>query len=469
VLQATATVFETSAAHLAGTAVISASATVNEVPVSPSPFPVQPATVNYRIPLDVDWTVPHIYRIVRDPGGGVALFLDSTVAPIIDLGYNNIDLPPSIVGLPDGINGGLPGITWGAFDPTNISQTSWQYLRYGITRPANESTIVPPHQILNQRNIINSYERHLSLLPHTLTDFWSESEGIPPQTAPDFLETYPGLVAYTLLNELTPLVPSTQTYEVRRPTPVLVPVVGFNNIQDLLNSQAFVMNESEQRIELIVPPGVLYNSLAVIEHDTGSPNLIAPFNDECQPYSLGAINYQDTVCLTYDAQTLPEQDPTAITPWTFQASNPAHVIRGVAGGVLTYGTNSQGTQTLYSNSTPLPDSPSLTSQVTFTLKLLNDATSGLGDTQVRFGLSAPGMTASLAFVTMPLGQRYVLIIDQNSGTVVGGIRFDFDDGNFHTYRMVRIPTATPPGPPMMGPPMFAPPPMPGVLQVFIDS
>jgi hypothetical protein len=139
------------------------------------------------------------------------------------------------------------------------------------------------------------------------------------------------------------------------------------------------------------------------------------------------------------------------------------------GGVLTYGTNSFGAQTMYANATPLPDAPSLTTQVTFRLKLLNDSSGGLGDTQVRFGLSAPGMTASLAFVTMPLGQRYVLIIDQNSGVVVGGIQFDFDDGNYHVYKIVRNPTASPPLPPMMGPPMFSPPSVPGVLQVFIDS
>jgi hypothetical protein len=79
---------------------------------------------------------------------------------------------------------------------------------------------------------------------------------------------------------------------------------------------------------------------------------------------------------------------------------------------------------------------------------------------VRFGLSAPGFTVSLAFVTLPNGRRYVLVIDQNSGLVVGGTTFDFLDGNFHSYRIVRNPTAGPPGPP---------PQLPGLLQVFIDS
>jgi hypothetical protein len=454
-------------AHLAGAASVTAQATVTSAPISQSPFPVQPAILGYRIPAEVDWTMPHRYRIVRDPGGGVALFVDNLNQAIIDIGYNNVDLPPSSVGLPDGIAGGLPSVVWGAFDPTNLSQTAWQFVRYGITRPVGEAQIVPPHQVLNQRNIMQSFERHVSNVPHTLTDFWSESEGITPQTTDPVFLDLPTVPAYTQLNELTPLVPSTQTYEVRRPTPVLVPVVGFNNIQDLLNSQAFVMNESEQRIELIVPPDVLYNSLQVIENDTGSPNLIAPFNDESQPYSYGSIDYQQTVCLTYDAETLPDQDPTAITPWLFSADNPNNVVRNALGGVFTYGTTSAGAQTAYANVTPLPDAPSLTTQVTFRLKLLADASMGLGDSQVRFGLAAPRMTLSLAFVTQINGQRYVLLVDQNNGQVVGGVPFDFLDGNFHTYRIVLNPCYTPPIPPP-GQPV---PPMgpPGLLQVFIDS
>ena len=448
-VSAAALVRESAQAVLAGTAAVSATATLVAETPSPSPFPLQPSVVDYRIPSYVDWTMPHRYRIVRDPSGGVALFLDTTVAPIIQLGYNNIDLPSSSVGLPSAIADHLPSITWGAFDPTNLSQTGWQYIRYGITKPSTQADIVPPHQVFNQRNVMASFERHLSALPHTLTDFWSESEGIPPQTAPDFLQN-PGLVAYTLLNDGTPLVPSTQTYEVRRPTPILVPVVGFNDIQDLMNSPSFVMNESEQRIELIVPPDVLYDSLQVIEVDTGSSGLIAPFTDECQPYSLGAINYQGVTCLTYQGTILPEQDPSAATPWTFQADDPSHVLRSTGAGILTYGTDSTGTRTIYRNETPLPDAPSLTTQVTFRIKVLNDASSGLGDSQIRVGLSAPGMTLALAFVTTPLGQRYVMVVDQNSGTVVGGLPFDFLDGNYHTYRIVRNPCA-------------------GVVQVFIDS
>ena len=414
----------------------------------PVQFPSFPTTVAYRIPSQIDWTQAHRYRVVRDPGGGVSVLLDSTNSPpLIFIGYNDVDLPSSLVGVPRIINNALPSITWGALDPTNISQTVWNFVRYGITRAPSALRIVPPHEVLNQRNVMASYERHLSTLPHTLTDFWSESEGIPPELYPDFLKN-PGLVAYTLLNEGTPLVPSTQTFEVNTPTIVNVPISSLNNIADVLNTQSFVLNDAQYKTTLVVPNEVLYNSLSVIERDTGAPNLIADFDDWLR--DLGTLFFQQTVCLTYNADALPEQDPMAITPWTYYAQDHTHVSRSVFANVLTYGTDSTGTITAYSNATPLPDSIGMVTQVTYRLKLLSDASFGLGDSQVRFGLSAPGMTLSLGFVTSPIGERYVLVFDQKSNTIVGGRRFDFLDGSYHTYRVVRDPTV-------------------GRVSIFIDS
>jgi hypothetical protein len=414
-----------------------------------APFPFQPSAVDYRIPKDVDWTTPHRYRLLRDPSGGVALFLDTQPLPLIALDYNNSLLPPSSAGLPSGLAGGLPSMVWGAFDPMNLSQTAWDYVRYGITRPQSELQIVPHHQVMNQRNVMASFEHHLTNIPHSHTDFWSESEGIPPQTDPDFLKNT-NLQAYTLLNEGTPLVPSTQTYEVRRPTPQLVSVVGFNRPEDLLNSQSFVMNESEQRVELLVPNDVLYNSLQVIERDTGEPNHIAPFDDETNPIDLGTLSFQHTTCLTYTGDVLPENDTSAPTPWSRQSDDDSHAFATAFAGILTYGTDPTGTRTIYRNATPLTDQISLQTEVKFRLKVLNDASGGLGDSHIRFGFSSPGLTMALAFVTSPLGQRYVLVYDLNSLLVVGGLPFDFNDGNYHVYRLVRDPaTAT--------------------VQVFIDS
>lgn len=413
-------------------------------------WPQGPSTIDYRIPSQIDWTVPHRYRLVRDPGGGVTLLLDLNPTPLIRIQYDGVHLPPSAVGIPTILAGGLPSISWGAFDPTNLSQTSWDYVRFGITRPVSELGIVPPHQVLNQRNVMASFEHHLTNIPHSHTDFWSESEGIPPQTDPDFLKN-PGLTAYTLLNEGTPLVPSTQTFEVRHPTPVVVSLVGFNKPEDVLNDQSFLMNSAEQEVKLLVPDDILYDSLQVIESDTGEPNLIAPFSDECEPHDMfGTLSFQNTVCLTYTGDVLPELDTSAPTPWALQSDNPAHAFATAFAGILTYGTDGTGTRTVYRNVTPLPDQISLQTEVKFKLKLLVDSSGGLGDTQVRFGWSSPGLTMALAFVTTPTGQRYVFVVDLNNQAIVGGIPFDFSDGAFHTYRLVRdVQTAS--------------------VQVFIDS
>jgi len=403
--------------------------------VSP-PFPFGPSAVDYRIAAEVDWTVPRRYRLVRDPGGGIALFTDTNPTPLVRLSYSGTDLPVSRLGVPRLIAGDLPSVVFGAFDPTNISQTSWDFVRYGITRSFSEKGAVPHHQVMNQRNVIASFEHHRTNIAHTHTDFWSESEGIPPQTDPDLLRNT-SLTAYTLLNEGTPLVPSTQTYEVRRPTPVYVSLVSFNSPVDLLNDQGFLLNTSEREIKLLVPDDVLYDSLHVIETQTGSTSLIAPFSDESEPYDLGTFQFQNTTCLNYDGTVLPENDTTASTPWVLDSDTPAHAYASAFSGVLTYGTDGVGTKTIYRNVTPLPDQISLQTEVTFRLKLLNDSSGGLGDTQVRFGWSSVGMTMALAFITSPIGQRYVLVLDLNNNTVLGGVLFDFNDGAFHNYRLVR--------------------------------
>jgi hypothetical protein len=400
-------------------------------------FPLQPSVVDYRVVAETDWTTPHRYRILKDPSGGVSVLFDSVTEPLIHVGYNSLDLPPSTSGIARTVAGGLASITWGAFDPTNISQTSWDYVRFGATRRQPELGIVPHHQVLNQRNVMASYEHHKTNIAHQHTDFWSESEGIPPQTEPDLLRNV-NMTAFTLLNDRTPLVPLTQTYEVRRPTPVLTPIAGLNQPNNVLNSQAFVLNNGAQEVRIIVPDDVLYNSLQVIERDTGDPDLITPFDDECQP-DWGTFNFQKTVCLTYDGTVLPENDTTAASPWTRASDDVSHQFATAFAGVLTYGTDATGTRTTYRNNSPLPDSIAMQTDVTFRLKLLQDSSGGLGDSQVRLGFSSPGVTVGLAFVTTPLGERYVMAVDLNNGRTVGGIPFDFYDGLYHDYRLVRDP------------------------------
>jgi len=400
------------------------------------PLPLQPSVESFRIPSTTNWHEFHRYRVARTPAGSVAVLLDVEPEPLIEVGYNNADLPSSLVGLPRIISGGLPSIVWGAFDPTNLSSSFWDYVRYGVTRAPNELRIVPHHQFFNQRNVIASPEHLRTNLPHQHTNFWSSSTGIPPQTDPDFL-TNPSLLAYTQLNEGTPLVPRTQTSEVRRPTPYREFISAFNRIEDVMNRDGdFTFNDSRNRWKLLVPPDVLYTDLRVIEQTTGEKRLLAPFTDSTEHY---AVEWQKKVCLVYDGSTLPEESANQPTPWVMASDDPSRVVLSNYAGHLNYSTDSVGTRTIYRNDTPLPDSPSLTTKVTFRVRVAQDGTYGLGDSQVRLGFSGLGMTLALAFRTLPSNQRYVAVLDMNTKAVLGGIPFDYLDGNFHTYEIVRDP------------------------------
>jgi hypothetical protein len=230
----------------------------------PAQFPSQPSQVAYRCVKEVDWSLEHHYRIAKS-AGGVSVYLDGQADPLIYADYANVALPPSSAGIPRVMSAGLPSVTWGAFDPTNLSQTYWDFVRVGAIRSLSASGIAPHHQVLNQRNIIASFEHRRTNIPHSHTNFWSESEGIPPQAENDLLHD-PNLVAFTLLNDRTPLVPSTQAYEVRSPALTVVPLTG-DTPQDALG----------QRLEISIPDDILYNSLQVIERSTGEPDLLAPF------------------------------------------------------------------------------------------------------------------------------------------------------------------------------------------------
>jgi hypothetical protein len=397
--------------------------------------PQLPALEDFRIVKETDWSTYHRYRISRTPNGAVSVFLDSATLPMIEVGYNDLDLPSSSVGIVRKLGAGIPAIAFGAFDPTNLSQTSWDYVRYGITRSPTEMRIVPHHELINQWNVIASPEHLFTDTPHDHTGYMSCSTGIPPSGTPDFLKDS-GLVAFTILGDDTPLVPQTQSLEVRRPTPVAVPVSALNRPEDVLNTDPdFVLNDTRRRVELIMPEDVLYNCLEIIEQDTGDPHLVTSLDDD-GGLGWGTFSYTGTHCLEYLADALPE-DTESPTPWELVSDDPTQVLRSVSGGILTYAIGAIGTCSIYRNATPLPDAIGLETTASFKIRVLNDTTLGLGDTQIRVGISFPEVTAGLAFATVPTGERYVLVIDLNSGEVVGGIPFDYLDGAYHTYRMVK--------------------------------
>lgn len=399
---------------------------------------VQPSQVDYRIVDETDWSTSNKYRLVKDPNGSLAVFFEADAVPLITAGYNSLELPESSAGIVQTLSNGLAAIAFGSFNPEHLVQSQWDFVRYGITRYSGDHRTVPPHQILNQWNTMESPERLYTVIPHTRTSFKSSSTGTTSQEVTDFLSRE-DVEAFTQLNEGTPLVPSTQSFELRGPYPSQITLVSLNDPEDVLESPSngFIINDGALRYTVEIPEDVLYTALRITESSAGETSLIKPFDDDYGP-RLGSIQYQKEVCLSYEADALPE-DTVSSTSWQLNSDDPDEVLASVLGGILTYGTTGDGTRTVYLNNTPLPDAPSLQTEVNFRLRLASDATGGVGDSQVRFGLSAPGMTIALGFVTTPMGDRYLLVYDLNNGSILGHSTFDYLDGNYHTYRIVRTP------------------------------
>lgn len=428
-------------------------------------WPLAPSEIDYRIAREIDWSTSRKFRLVRDETGSVSLFVDNDEFPVIHVGYDSLNLPDSGSGLVNIMSEGMPAIAFGSLDPLNLTQSVWDYVRYGLSVVPMGSQIAPHHQVISQWNVMGSPERLFTPIIHPVTDFKSSSTGVVPKRHPDFMAD-PDLRAFTVLNEGTPLVPATQSAENRKPFRTLISLFDttFDQTfalisslntpatpQDVLSSsKSFAANDSPIRYELVVPDDVLYSSLDVIEQTTGEAGLLAPFGDECG-WGIKGFQYNGDHCLVYDASDnlLPEETQVS-TPWQLVSGSPEEVSVATGGGTLTYGSGATGATSVYRNRTPLPDHPGLRSEARFRIRLVDDGSFGLGDTKVRFGLSAPGFTVALAFFTSPLAERFVLVLDQKSGQILGSAMFDFLDGAFHTYRIVRDPAA-------------------GLVRVFIDS
>lgn len=354
------------------------------------PWPSQIAEFRYLIPAELDWQSPHTYRLARTASGEVQLAVDGTT--ILGVSYGaGIPVTQGVVGL---ISGSLPSVLFGSLSGPDLGASKWDYVRYQITRHGSSQTLVPQLQVLNQWNCMASGERLNSQIPHQVTSFRSSSTGIIPRKDPDEMAN-PAMRGNTILNDGTPIVPIRQA----------------------------IRNQLE----------ALYTCLDQIPIVTGNTGIIQPFADRV---AFGDLQWVKTVCLAYDGSVLPE----ASGAWQLVSDYPARVSTTVVGGKLLYGTTGP-TKTAYLNNTPLLDTPSLTSTVSFKVRVNQDATFGIGDSQVRLGFSAPEMTLALAFVTNPVTlERFVNVLDMQSGAVVGGTNFDFLDGQFHTYQLERDPT-----------------------------
>jgi len=389
--------------------------------------------VEYQVGYALDWSNQTRYRIWKNEGS-VAVFVGNDSTPIIRVDYLNTELPLNSLGFGSTVSGGLPYIMWGAFAGGELSQSRWDYVRYGIVRSLTGQGIAPHHQVLNQQNVIASFEHHQTAVPHQHVNFWSSSEGIPPQTAPD-LQLDPTVLGFTRLNDDTPLVPMTRTLDIRNPQPTLVAVGGLNDPENLLGDPAFVTDDYEYRVEILIPDDVIYNHIQVNEASSGVPDLLAPASDRVSAITLAP----KSTCTVYNGSQLPENSTQFPTGWQKVSVSPTHQFSSSAPNELTYGTDSTGTQTAYTNRTSFVEAPTLKTEVTIRMKVVSDSSFGLGDSQIRVGATIAQASLALGFVTYPTGARYVVVIDLGANRIVGAIEFDYLDQQYHDYRITRIP------------------------------
>jgi len=159
----------------------------------------------------VDWASLHTYRVLRDPSAGLQVYLDGAATPSISVPYDVLTLPPASSAFLSPATGGRPFVAFGAFSPSELSRTRWDFVRYSVGKITLTDLIVPPHQVLNQSNVVASPDHLGTRVPHRHQGFTVYSGGSPT----DEFMSDPGVDPFTVLGEGTPPVPATQDLGVR--------------------------------------------------------------------------------------------------------------------------------------------------------------------------------------------------------------------------------------------------------------
>lgn len=169
------------------------------------------ATLSSYYLHQVDWTVPHVYKIVRDPRGSVSVYVDSARTPSISVNYDVLSLPPSSASFLAPLCDRQSCVAFGSFSSSEMSRTVWTSLNYSLGRITLTDRRVVGHHVLNRSSIMTSPDHLISAAPHAHSNFRQYSGGVPTD---DFLGD-PNVPAYTVLGKGTPPVPMTQDVQAR--------------------------------------------------------------------------------------------------------------------------------------------------------------------------------------------------------------------------------------------------------------
>jgi hypothetical protein len=195
----------------------------------------------------IDWTLPHTYRLIRDPLTAVSLFVDGGSIPVITTSYDSLSLPPNTISYLNRVTNGRSTVAFGSFDSTEISRSRWEYVKYSIGKLTTTELRIPSHNLLNQTNVITSGEHLRTNLPHTHHGFTVYSGGTPMD---DFLAEEE-LQASTTLNEGTPPVPMTQDLESRGGLVKVATLIGTVPTPDFVNFPGDISNFSDDDINVV--------------------------------------------------------------------------------------------------------------------------------------------------------------------------------------------------------------------------
>lgn len=222
----------------------------------------------------VDWASLHTYRIVRDPSSTVSVYLDGAKVPVISVNYDILSLPSVASSFLKGMTGGRPTIAFGSFSPYEIDRTNWTGIRYSIGKLSITNRLVPPHQSINQANVVVSPDHLTTKTSHSHFGFKVYSEGTPID---DFMSLSTEK-AFLTLGEGTPPVSMTQDLESRGGLVQSFVPVGDVSSVSFVNQPGFLSNFDNDAINVLTSqagPDVTTSTALLV---TRSNDLRAKFN-----------------------------------------------------------------------------------------------------------------------------------------------------------------------------------------------
>lgn len=195
-----------------------------------------PTVLNSYLIYQVDWTVSHTYRILRDPRTAVSVYIDGGAIPIISAAYDVLTLPLSSASFLGGVTGEHAAIAFGAFNPGEIDRMRWEFFRYSMGKITTSDRIIPPHNLLNRANAVASPDHLRTTKSHVHAGFTTYSGGTPTD---DFMAD-PEVASFTVLGEGTPPVPMTQNLESRDGLRKIATAIDSIPAIDVVNTKGFI-------------------------------------------------------------------------------------------------------------------------------------------------------------------------------------------------------------------------------------